>query len=159
MKACATSLIYILSSLVFTLSLSSCGTDTGNPGLKAGVDHQAPMTSDDPIGYVLCSKISSCFKIDRSICDQRIYSATGITESLNLDVTRYPDLSSAISGLQLGTLITNSDSLRICQDAVTAMACDHSLLNQSYSIREPQNFNSAHHLLRSSASCENAIAP
>ena len=149
-----------MKALVLALTLlilSSCGTDTGNPGFRGPASGVGGSIFMSP---AMCSKLSSCYpSLTYGNCVSGVLTAPGITGAMGLSASTYPNLSSAYNGVASGDLRVNQTTLDQCSSAILGLTCASATVTSAYSISQPTNFNNAYNLLSASSACQNTIAP
>lgn len=149
-----------LFSLI-TLILTSCGTDTGNPGFGPGVPTSGTGGGSSFMVQAMCNKLSACYSSSLSFsnCYSGVFAATGMTSAMGLNASTYPTLNAAYTGVANGSFHINQTTLDQCSSAIASLTCGDTLVTTSFATGAPTNFNNAFHLLSASTSCQNTIAP
>lgn len=130
------------------------GTNTGNP---PGIDSSSPAVPYEgalKLGSSICSKISSCYPASAfNTCLQSVVNISGYTSEMGVTASTYPtltDLRNAELALQVTANTTNFDS---CIQAIEALSCADSNVQNAYSIATPNAYTATNLLFRSSGSC------
>lgn len=139
--------IILLSFLFFV----SCGTDTGNPGVRR--DGAPSAIGAYKISDTACAKVSEC-NASVTTCYSSVNVDSQFVPALGLSNGRYPRLENVYAAVDNGILAYSDSSYLVCANAIRQLACSHALVVSSYSNSSPLDFSHVHQLLKVSDFCK-----
>jgi hypothetical protein len=151
-------MIRFICGLLLFSALSSCGTDSGNPGLIPTFG-SSPVTSQDLFSDKMCAKLNLCAGADITTCRTQTLTAAGVTNALGLNVVTYPTLNDALTGYTNGALHLSQSNYAACEIALSGLGCADPLVTSSYSSLLPNDFSRTYRLLSVSSTCHSSLAP
>lgn len=144
--------VSLISLPLVSCSLSSQGTNTGNPSEPVG--SILPRTYAFSLVEGVCHKIYQCFSpIDELTCQNELFNSSNMTSELGSNAAHYSRLSDLAAAETAGQMVVNASNFDSCSTALTQLDCADSLLSQAFSASTPADFSTAYFVLRTSAIC------
>ena len=126
------------------------GTNTGNPDMSSPTIGDGAMT----LGEVVCYKIQSCYNgASSSSCLNQISSLNHYTSELGPNASAYATLLDLYQAESQHLITANSTNASTCKQAISALSCSDTLIQNSYSVSSPTDYSVTNILFRSSTSC------
>lgn len=137
--------------VLFSLWITSCGTDTGNPGVYR--DGPPLGIGAYKISDTACAKVSEC-NAAVTTCYSSVNVDSNFVTGLGLSISRYSRLQDVYSAVDAGTLDYSDSSYLVCANAIRQLTCSHPLVVASYNSSSPLDFSQVHQLLKISDFCK-----
>lgn len=145
--------LFLVVFLIFIVSCSGQGTNTGNPDVYAGVPTTGTSSPVDSMISTLCSRVNTCFpSASISTCSAQIIVAGGFTDEISFNPP-YSTLTDLKSAYTAGSITMNETALSSCLGSISQLACTNSLMTSAYAASQPINFSKLYLLFRTSTQC------
>ncbi len=148
--------IFILLLLTFTLS--ACGTDTGNPGVKTNQGNNSIPNSDasdksNDVGKLvsdqICETLEDCGEsLDSLRCSNLVSEVASLAPYLG-----YANHSTLIDVTNDSLKTVNVTQLQTCLSEISTIQCADPSLVASYSSSNPNDYSNVGHIFSATTSC------
>lgn len=144
----------LIGILIVLIQTACMGTNTGNPGLNPspvnGVATVAPG-----LAAVVCGRVASCFAAaDVSACYSQVFSWSAYTNRLGARAAAYSTIGNLQAAEQAGAVHANTTNALTCEGAINQLSCSDTLMTQSYSTSNSNDYSMTSILFQSSPTCQ-----
>ncbi len=117
---------YVIFALIW-ISISGCGTDTGNPMSQDSLGQIIQNLSSVKIMNKACEKLSFCHQgYSFQECEETFLKLENVHPKLGLPVEQYAQYENVIQAEQVGSIIPIGEASQRCMDEVEALGCGDS---------------------------------
>lgn len=118
-------------TLLFLLSLTSCGTDTGNPGQDNINNDMGTIIADTPSEEMIptlvnsiCERMDTCHNQTSEDCKPSIFNLENIDTEIGIDKNSYKSLHEIHSAVSQGDIINDPITFNNCLSDIQQLSCD-----------------------------------
>jgi len=155
-----------LAIIVLPLFLSAClespGTNTGNPGKEPvsmpGGDtngNNPALTYTKVLVGLICAKVKVCYPSSNSAtCYTNGMEQSGYTSELGATAATYDTMEDLATAVENNTVVINTTNYESCTQALNALNCSDTLVQNAYSAATPSDYSATNILFRASTACQ-----
>jgi len=160
---------------LLSISITSCrldiGTDVGNPAKpQNGLQEEPPPTHCDgsrclppQAGMIAANSCHLLYSCTNNLneqefmnsCFDQVYKMTGLNSIINKNYDSYQSIDLAYQQHEITWSLANYN---YCLVSISNLTCNSEILNDAFSVNEPNDLSRAHRLLYAHESCLNMFS-
>lgn len=152
-----------------TKSLSSLGTDSGNPSVPAilppesnGTDTgnpvSAPANTDTSfLSEQICNKLQSCFSRKPDQCKSVVLAANNIVSVIGGNATINPELYSLQTAVNSRQSVINANRLSLCAQQLQNTSCNDPAVQSAYDINRMNDTSRIYLMIPNTNECHTIV--